>query len=61
MIYSKQQRDVPNIRYIMEINDIWYLPNKIKVRVATLISLKKALNTTILLVALRVCIIWRKH
>jgi hypothetical protein len=25
MIYSKQQRDVPNIRYIMEINDIWYL------------------------------------
>jgi len=34
MPYSEQQRDVPNVRDIMEINDIWYLPNKIKVSIA---------------------------
>jgi maltodextrin utilization protein YvdJ len=31
--YPEQQRDVPNVRNIMKIDDIWYLTNKTKVRI----------------------------
>jgi hypothetical protein len=33
LLIPEQQRDMPNVRDIMEINDIWYLPNKIKVSI----------------------------